>query len=204
MRFWPGNCGRRMSEIPSLVSVRCTPDAYDSPLLGDAALLPFDRNRGFSVFGDHCGLLRSVHLRSKWTLTRRVHFASMDSLLWECRDGHNRTLTPQARKELKEIGWTKGRELAKLARRDGQRFNCAPWVHKARHMRKEDFRREVDRELAGKDEEPSELIYFKVYKSQIPAIEQAIETAALMWFRPVTRLLSGDDLRGFLGRSQPG
>ena len=26
----------------------------------------------------------------------------------------------------------------------------------------------------------SELIYFKVYKSQIPAIEQAIETAALM------------------------
>src|ERR1019366_8053728 len=29
-------------------------------------------------------------------------------------------------------------------------------------------------------EEPSELIYFKVYKSQIPVIEQAIETAALM------------------------
>jgi hypothetical protein len=26
----------------------------------------------------------------------------------------------------------------------------------------------------------SELIYFKVYKSQIPVIEQAIETAALM------------------------
>jgi hypothetical protein len=32
----------------------------------------------------------------------------------------------------------------------------------------------------GKEEEPSELIYFKVYKSQIPVIEQAIETAALM------------------------
>lgn len=30
------------------------------------------------------------------------------------------------------------------------------------------------------DSEPSELIYFKVYKSQIPVIEQAIESAALM------------------------
>ncbi len=32
----------------------------------------------------------------------------------------------------------------------------------------------------GKETEPSELIYFKVYQSQIPVIEQAIETAALM------------------------
>jgi hypothetical protein len=98
-------------------------------------------------------------------------------------------LPPQVRKELKEIGWSKGRELAKLARRDGQDFICAPWVHKARHMRKEDFRREVERELTGKDEEPSELIYFKVYKSQIPVIEQAIETAA--------RMLGSDRSRGY-------
>jgi hypothetical protein len=38
----------------------------------------------------------------------------------------------------------------------------------------------VEKELTGKEEEPSELIYFKVYKSQIPVIEQALETAALM------------------------
>jgi len=38
----------------------------------------------------------------------------------------------------------------------------------------------VEKELTGKETEPSELIYFKVYKSQIPVIEQAIETAALM------------------------
>ena len=47
-------------------------------------------------------------------------------------------------------------------------------------MPKEDFRREVEKELTGRESEPSELIYFKVYKSQIPVIEQAIETAALM------------------------
>src|SRR6478609_2861612 len=32
------------------------------------------------------------------------------------------SLPPQARKELKEVGWTKGLELAKVARRDGQEF----------------------------------------------------------------------------------
>jgi len=89
-------------------------------------------------------------------------------------------LPPQARKDLKEVGWTKGLELAKLARRDGQHFDCATWLHKARELPKEDFRREVEKELTGKEEEASELIYFKVYKSQIPVIEQAIETAALM------------------------
>ena len=89
-------------------------------------------------------------------------------------------LPPQVRNDLKEIGWTKGRELAKLARAEGQRFDCAPWVHKARSMPREEFRRAVEKELTGREEEPSELIYFKVYKSQIPVIEQAIETAALM------------------------
>jgi hypothetical protein len=89
-------------------------------------------------------------------------------------------LPPQARKDLKEVGWTKGLELAKLARRDGQHFDCATWLHKARELPKEDFRREVEEELTGKETEPSELIYFKVYKTQIPVIEQAIETAELM------------------------
>ncbi len=89
-------------------------------------------------------------------------------------------LPPQARKELKEVGWTKGLELAKLARRDGQEFDCATWLHKARAMSKDEFRREVEKELTGKETEPWEIIYFKLYKSQIPVIEQAIDTAALM------------------------
>jgi hypothetical protein len=42
------------------------------------------------------------------------------------------------------------------------------------------FRREVEKELTVKEEESSEPIDFKVYKSQIPVIEQAIESAALM------------------------
>jgi hypothetical protein len=89
-------------------------------------------------------------------------------------------LPPQARKELKQVGWTKGLELAKLARAEGQRFDCATWMHKAREMPKEQFKREVERQLTGKESEPWEIIYFKLYKSQIPVIEQALETAALM------------------------
>jgi hypothetical protein len=90
-------------------------------------------------------------------------------------------LPSQARKELKAVGWTKGLELAKLARRrDGQGFDCATWLHKARSMPKEQFRREVEKELTGRETEPWEIVYFKLYKSQIPVIEQAIETAALM------------------------
>ncbi len=43
--------------------------------------------------------------------------------------------------------------------------------------------------MTGREEEPSALVYFKVYKSQIPVIEQAIETAALM--------LGSDKSRGY-------
>ncbi len=98
-------------------------------------------------------------------------------------------LPPQARKELKEVGWTKGVELAKLARRDRQDFDCATWLHKAREMPKEQFKQEVEKELTGKETEPSEIVYFKLYKSQIPVVEQAIETAALM--------LGSDKSRGY-------
>jgi len=77
------------------------------------------------------------------------------------------------------VGWTKGLELAKLGRRsDGQEFNCATLLHKAKILSNEEFQREVENELTGKDSEPHELIYFNLYKSQIPVIGQAIETAA--------------------------
>jgi hypothetical protein len=90
-------------------------------------------------------------------------------------------LPPEVKRELKQVGWTKGLELAKLARRrNGQDFNCAIWLHKAREMPTEQFQREVEKELTGRETEPWEIIYFKLYKSQIPVIEQALETAALM------------------------
>jgi hypothetical protein len=70
--------------------------------------------------------------------------------------------------------------MAKVARRDGQAFDCATWLHKANELPKEDFKREVERHLTGQDTEPWELIYFKLYKSQLAIIEQVLDTAALM------------------------
>jgi hypothetical protein len=99
-------------------------------------------------------------------------------------------LPPEVKRELKQVGWTKGLELAKLARsRDSQSFDCASWLHKAGAMPKEEFRQAVEKELTGKECEPHEIIYFKLYKSQIPVIEQAIGTAALM--------LGSDKSRGY-------
>jgi len=57
---------------------------------------------------------------------------------------------------------------------------CAAWMHKARSLPRDQFKREVDQHLTGKDSEPTEIVYFKFYQSQIPVIEQAIAAAALM------------------------
>ena len=82
--------------------------------------------------------------------------------------------------QLRQVGWTKATELTKVARRDGQEFDSATWVHKATEMSKDDFKREVSKHLTGKETEPWEILYFKAYKSQLPVIEEALEKAALM------------------------
>jgi hypothetical protein len=89
-------------------------------------------------------------------------------------------LPKQTRKQLKQVGWTKAAELVKVARSDGQNFDCATWLHKAQQLPKEEFKRAVAKHLTGKETEPWEIIYFKLYKSQLLVVEQALETAALM------------------------
>jgi len=97
-------------------------------------------------------------------------------------------LPKQVRKELKQVGWSKAAEMAKVARRDGERFDCANWLHKAQQMPTQQFKDEVEKYLTG-ESEPSELIYFKLYRSQVPVIEQALEIAA--------RMLGSNKSRGY-------
>ncbi|MGA7919289.1 MAG: hypothetical protein WCA38_06415 [Candidatus Acidiferrales bacterium] len=52
-------------------------------------------------------------------------------------------------------------------------------MHKAEQLPKEEFKRAVEKHT-GKASEPWELLYFKVYKSQLAVVEQALETAGLM------------------------
>ena len=89
-------------------------------------------------------------------------------------------LPPEVKKDLHQIGWSKGLELAKVARRHGKDFDCATWLHKARELPKESFQQEVQKDLNGSETEPWEILYFKVYRSQISVIEQALETAGMM------------------------
>jgi hypothetical protein len=93
------------------------------------------------------------------------------------------------KQQLREVGWSKAVELVKVARRDGEDFDCATWLHKARQLPKDGFKREVEHHLTGKETEPWEIIYFKLYKSQLPVVEQALETVALM--------LGSDKSRGY-------
>jgi hypothetical protein len=82
--------------------------------------------------------------------------------------------------DLSKVGWSKATELAKVARRDGDEFDCATWLHRAKELPKEEFKMAVDRYLTGSDSEPWEIIYFKIFKSQIPIVEKALETASMM------------------------
>jgi hypothetical protein len=43
--------------------------------------------------------------------------------------------------DLKLVGWKKATELVRVARKDGEGFDCALWVHKAREMPKEELER---------------------------------------------------------------
>jgi hypothetical protein len=98
-------------------------------------------------------------------------------------------LTQIPKHDLRKVGWSKAAELVKVARRDGEEFDSATWLHMAKQLPKEGFKSEVERHLTCKETEPWEIIYFKLYKSQLPVIEQALETAALM--------LGSDKSRGY-------
>ncbi|HVP56704.1 MAG TPA: HNH endonuclease [bacterium] len=98
-------------------------------------------------------------------------------------------LPKSVRKHAEDIGWSKAAELVKVARSDGRHFDYATWLHKASSLPKEEFKHEVEKHLTGKDTEPYEIVYFKLYKSQLPVVEQALETAALM--------LGSDRSRGY-------
>ena len=98
-------------------------------------------------------------------------------------------LTRIPKRQLREVGWSKATELVKVARRDGGEFDCATWLHKAKELAKDDFKRVVDTHLTGKETEPWEIIYFKLYRGQLSVVERALETAALM--------LGSDKSRGY-------
>jgi hypothetical protein len=143
-----------------------------------------ERDVRFVELGEY---LCEVRSKQFWRLEK---LDSFDQFLEKCFPESRRkayylmaiheTLTRIPKQQLRQVGWSKAAELVKVVRRDGEEFDCATWLHKAKDMPKEEFKAEVERHLTGKETEPWEIIYFKLYKSQLPVIENAIETAGLM------------------------
>jgi hypothetical protein len=69
-------------------------------------------------------------------------------------------------------------------------------------MPREEFVREVEKELTGRDSEPHEIMYFKIYREPDSGHRAALETAALMLGTNVPRLLPEMICADFL-RSAP-
>jgi hypothetical protein len=169
-----GAPSRRWSQHPEVRLHKCEMPWERSTLLGKTRRLREDvcacgRSRSFDEF-----------LERKFPESRRKAYYLM---------AIHEQLPRIHKVELQQVGWSKATELAKVARRDGQRFDCATWLHKARELPKEEFKRGVAKHLTGKGTELWEILYFKAYKSQLPVIEQALETAALM--------LGGEESRGY-------
>jgi hypothetical protein len=82
--------------------------------------------------------------------------------------------------EIEDLGWAKALELAKVARHEGRGFNSAAWLDKAKQSGKAELKREVYKHLTGEDYEPYEMVYFKLYESQLPTVERALLVAARM------------------------
>jgi hypothetical protein len=62
-----------------------------------------------------------------------------------------------------------------------QSLRQSTWLHKARSLPKEEFKREVEKHLTGKEAEAYEIVYLKFYKSQLPIIEQALKPPRSCW-----------------------
>ena len=82
--------------------------------------------------------------------------------------------------EIENLGWSKALELAKVARSEGRHFDSATWLHKAKESTKQELKEEVYKHFTGEDYEPYEMVYFKLFESQLPVVERALYVASRM------------------------
>ena len=110
--------------------------------------------------------------------------------------------------EIEGLGWSKALELAKVARSEGRSFNSATWLHRAKESTKQQLKEEVYKYFTGQDYEPYEMVYFKLYESQLPVVERALYVASRMVGTERSRgycleLICADFLAGRTEESSP-
>jgi len=82
--------------------------------------------------------------------------------------------------EIEDLGWSKALELAKVARSEGRRFDSATWLHRAQASTKQELKEAVHKYFTGEDYEPYEMVYSKLFESQLPVVGRALYVAARM------------------------
>jgi hypothetical protein len=110
--------------------------------------------------------------------------------------------------EIESLGWSKALELAKVARSEGRHFDSATWLHKAKESTKQELKEEVYKYFTGEDYEPYEMVYFKLFESQLPIVERALYVASRMVGTERSRgycleLICADFLAGRTEESSP-
>ena len=82
--------------------------------------------------------------------------------------------------EIEDLGWSKALELVKVARSEGRRFDSATrlhsatWLHKAKESTKQELQEAVHKYFTGGVYEPYEMVYFKLFESQLPVVEWSV------------------------------
>lgn len=164
-----------------------------------------DRVGKYEMLCLEADLPRAAHQASGWL---EDPFIVAVVLRWARQEqGLSSTRTPVSRLEKAWNGvWDRRRKgLGGTGPGGGQRFDCATWVHKSRSKPREEFRREVEKELTGRETEPHELIYFKVYSRTDPGDRADPRNSGLdARKRQIARVLFGDNLCGLPGRHKPG
>ena len=82
--------------------------------------------------------------------------------------------------EIEDLGWAKAMELAKVARSEGRHFDSATWLHTAKQSTKQELKEAVHKYFTAEDYEPYEMVYLKLFDSQVPVVERALYVASRM------------------------
>jgi hypothetical protein len=98
-----------------------------------------ERDVRFVELGEY---LCEVRAKQYWKLEKR--FLASRRKAYYLMAIHEK-LTRIPKPNLREVGWSKAAELVKVARKDGERFDCATWLHAAKELSKEGFKTEVER-----------------------------------------------------------
>ncbi len=141
------------------------------------------KDQKFAELGKH---LCEVRDQKYWRLGHKSFDHYLEAKFPDCRrkayylmsihDHLKQIPTP----EIEELGWAKALELAKVARSEGRHFDSATWLHKAKEKTKQELKEEVYKYFTGQEYEPYEMVYFKLYESQLPTLERALYVAARM------------------------